>query len=95
MYVVANAKLIGDSEQEGVGLRNGFILPELLDQNIRLTRVVLYDIFASLPLNQCRSLSQSSGQLRSDLFVHLENRLQVANRRSIEDSGHEIACRPF
>ncbi len=34
--VVGNAQLIGDGQQQRVGLSDSFVLPELLDQDMRL-----------------------------------------------------------
>ena len=34
--VVGHAQLIGDRQEQCVGLGDGFVLPELLDQDIRL-----------------------------------------------------------
>ena len=39
MRVVGNAQLVGDGQQQRVGLGNGFIRLELLDQRVRLGRV--------------------------------------------------------
>ena len=39
MRVVGNAQLVGDGQQQRVGLGDGFVLLELLDQDIRLGRV--------------------------------------------------------
>src|ERR1039458_2852259 len=39
MGVVFNAELVGDGEQEGVGLGDRLVFPELGDQNIRLRGV--------------------------------------------------------
>ena len=39
MRVVGNAQLVGDGQQQRVGFSDGFVLPELLDQHIRLGRV--------------------------------------------------------
>ena len=36
MRVVGNAQLVGDGQQQRVGLGDSFVLPELLDQDIRL-----------------------------------------------------------
>ena len=39
MCVVSDAKLVGDGQQQGVGFRDGFVLPELLDKDIRLSGI--------------------------------------------------------
>src|SRR5664280_3337787 len=36
MSIVGNAELVGDGQQQRVGLSDGLVLPELLDQNARL-----------------------------------------------------------
>ena len=36
MRIVGNAQLVGDGQQQRVGLGDGLVLPELLDQGIRL-----------------------------------------------------------
>jgi hypothetical protein len=36
MGVVGDAKLIWDSQQQGVGLGDGLVFPELLDDHVRL-----------------------------------------------------------
>jgi hypothetical protein len=39
MRVVGNAQLIGDGQQQRVGLGDSFVFPELLDQDMRLGSV--------------------------------------------------------
>ena len=38
--VVENAELIGDGQQQRIGFGNGFILPELLNEDVRFGSIV-------------------------------------------------------
>ena len=39
MRVVGDAQLVGDGKQQRVGLGDGFVFPELLDEYVRLGRI--------------------------------------------------------
>src|SRR5580698_81074 len=39
VHIVGNAELIWNGEQERVGLRNCFVFPKLLDENVRLSSI--------------------------------------------------------
>src|SRR6202171_5331263 len=47
MRVVGNAQLVGDGQQQRVGLGDSFVFPELLDEYVRLGRIAAAEDRAS------------------------------------------------
>src|ERR1700722_3417088 len=79
MSVVGNAQLIGDGQQQRVGLGDGFVAPELLDEYIRLGRVAAAE-------DRPRQLADESGLV---LRLTLVSKISAV---AIVDQGEDAAA---